>query len=93
MRSASFHLAIRSERANEPTLSCPAPQPIARWTIEMSSVSPERAETIVPKPERRPSSQAALASLTVPAWFTLISAALTLRRRAASRTRLALVTR
>ena len=30
MRRASFHFAIRSERANEPTLSCPALQPIAR---------------------------------------------------------------
>src|SRR5690349_2386648 len=38
---------MRSERANEPTLSCPAFQPIARWTIETSSVSPERAVTIV----------------------------------------------
>ena len=78
MRSASFHFAIRSERANEPTLSCPAPQPIARCTIDVSSVSPERAETIVPKPARRPSSRAALASLTVPAWLTLIKTALTL---------------
>ncbi len=30
MRKAAFHFAIRSERANEPTLSWPAPQPIAR---------------------------------------------------------------
>ena len=30
IRSASFHFAIRSERANEPTFSWPAPQPIAR---------------------------------------------------------------
>ena len=47
MRSASFHFAIRSERANEPTLSCPAFQPTARCTIDTSSVSPERADTIV----------------------------------------------
>ena len=47
MRSASFHFAMRSERANEPTLSWPAFQPTARWTIETSSVSPERADTIV----------------------------------------------
>ena len=93
MRSTSFHFAIRSERANEPTLSWPAPQPTARWAIDMSSVSPERAETIVPKPGRAPSSQAALASLTVPAWFTLTSTALTLPSAAASATRRALVTR
>ena len=30
IRSASFHFAIRSERANEPTFSWPAPQPTAR---------------------------------------------------------------
>ena len=47
MRSTSFHFAIRSERANEPTLSWPAFQPTARWAIATSSVSPERAETIV----------------------------------------------
>ena len=41
---------MRSERANEPTLSWPAFQPIARWTIDVSSVSPDRAETIVAKP-------------------------------------------
>ena len=57
MRSASFHFAIRSERANEPTLSWPAFQPTARWTIDTSSVSPERAETIVPKPAALPASQ------------------------------------
>ena len=50
MRSTSFHFAMRSERANEPTLSWPASQPTARWTIVTSSVSPERAETIVPQP-------------------------------------------
>ena len=46
MRSASFHFAMRSPRANEPTLSWPVPQPTARWTIVVSSVSPERAETM-----------------------------------------------
>ena len=50
MRSTSFHFAMRSERANEPTLSWPASQPTARWTMVTSSVSPERAETMVPQP-------------------------------------------
>src|SRR6185503_18579221 len=67
IRNASFHLAMRSERANEPTLSCPASQPTARCTIVTSSVSPERAETIVPQPERLAVSRAALVSVTVPA--------------------------
>ncbi len=30
MRNPSFHLAMRSEREKEPTLSCFAPQPTAR---------------------------------------------------------------
>ena len=60
MRSASFHFAMRSERAKEPTLSWPAPQPTARWTIVTSSVSPERAETIAPQPASRAASSAAL---------------------------------
>ena len=46
MRSPSFHFAMRSERAKLPTLSCGTPQPTARCTIETSSVSPERAETM-----------------------------------------------
>ena len=67
---------MRSERANDPTLSWPAAQPVARCTIATSSVSPERAETIAPQPTARAASSAAWASVTVPAWFTLISAAL-----------------
>ena len=56
-RSASFHFAMRSLRANEPTLSWPSPQPTARWTMVVSSVSPERAETMpreAARPRRRP---------------------------------------
>ena len=50
MRSASFHFAMRSPRAKLPTLSWPTPQPTARWTMVMSSVSPDRAETMPAKP-------------------------------------------
>ena len=67
MRSPSFHLAMRSDREKEPTFNWPARQPMARWTIDVSSVSAERAETIVPNPQRRPSWQACSAALTVPA--------------------------
>ena len=59
MRSPSFHFAIRSDRAKEPTLSWPAFQPTARWTIVTSSVSPERAETTVRQPASRPAASAA----------------------------------
>src|SRR5882724_1875710 len=93
MRSASFHLAMRSERAKEPTLSCPASQPAARCTMVTSSVSPERAETMVPQPARLPASRAAFVSVTVPAWLGLISTALQAPDAAASFTRAALVTR
>src|SRR6478672_5241256 len=41
MRRTSFHLAMRSERVNEPTFSWPASQPTLRWAMVMSSVSPE----------------------------------------------------
>ena len=44
----------------------------------------ERAETIVPNPASRPASQAARASLTVPAWLTLTRTALTVPSRAAA---------
>ncbi len=76
MRSASFHFAIRSERAKEPTLSWSAPQPTARWTIDTSSLSPERAETMARHPAARAAASAARVSLTVPAWLGLISTAL-----------------
>src|SRR5437899_11922802 len=62
MRSPSFHFAMRSERAKEPTFSCPASQPTARCTIVTSSVSPERAETMVRQPAARAAINAALVS-------------------------------
>ncbi len=93
MRKASFHFAMRSERANEPTLSWPASQPTARWTMVTSSLSPERAETMVVRPAVRAAVKAAWVSVKVPAWFGLISAAVTALDAAASRTRAASVTR
>ena len=93
MRSTSFHFAIRSERANEPTLSWPAFQPTARWAIATSSVSPDRAETIVPKPAALPASSAALASVTRAGLVRLDQHRVAGPGRAASRTRSAFVTR
>ena len=55
--------------------------------------SPERADTIVPMPAALAASSAAWASVTVPAWLTLISAAFTVRSAAASAMRAASVTR
>ena len=93
MRSTSFHLAMRSLRANEPTLSCPAFQPTARCAMATSSDSPERADTMVPNPASLPASSAAFASVSVPAWLTLTSTALHAWSAAASAMRSALVTR
>ena len=45
--------AVVSERENEPTFNCRAPQPTARCTIVTSSVSPERAETMLSQPAPR----------------------------------------
>ena len=93
IRSSSFHLAIRSERAKDPTLICPERHPTARWAIVTSSVSPDRAETIVPKPWALAASSAARVSVIVPAWLGLTSSALHARSDAADSTRAALVTR
>ena len=50
---------MRSEREKLPTFSCGTPQPIARCTIDTSSVSPERADTIAPYPAAFAASTAA----------------------------------
>src|SRR3989344_327856 len=92
MRSISFHFAMRSERVKLPTLSCPAFQPVARCAMVTSSLSPDRAETIAPQPRATAASSAAFASVTVPTWLTLISAALHTPASPARSTRSALVT-
>ncbi|SKV22649.1 Uncharacterised protein [Mycobacteroides abscessus subsp. abscessus] len=51
MRSSSFHLAVRSDRVMEPTLSCSAPHPTARCAMVTSSLSPDRADTMVSHPQ------------------------------------------
>ena len=69
-----------------------SPSPSARWTMETSSVSPERAETMAPQPSAAAAARAAAVSLTVPAWFTLRSTALHAPAAAAAVTSLAFVT-
>ena len=83
MRNPSFHFAMRSDLANEPTFNIGEPQPTAKWTIVTSSVSPERAETIALQPSPNAASIAAFASVNVPAWFGLIKAVLQACRAAA----------
>ena len=84
---------MRSERENEPTFICPASQPTARCTMVTSSVSPERAETMVPKFAALPAASAACVSVIVPAWLGFTSTAVAALLFAALRTRSALVTR
>lgn len=43
MRRASFHLAVRSPPSRPPKARTSPPQPTARWTIAVSSLSPARA--------------------------------------------------
>ena len=50
MRITSFHFAIRSPRANDPTLSWPALVATARCEMNASSVSPLRADTTARQP-------------------------------------------
>src|SRR3546814_7172470 len=75
IRSISFHFAMRSERVKLPTLSWPASQPVARCAMVTSSLSPERAEPIAPQPRPTAASNAAFASVTMPPWLLLITAA------------------
>ena len=67
MRRPSFHLAMRSDLENEPTFNCLTPHPTARWTIVVSSVSPDRADTMDSQPAVLDVSNAAFVSLKVPA--------------------------
>ena len=46
--SKRFHLALLSDLCVDPTFICPASLPTAKSTNQLSSVSPDRAETTVP---------------------------------------------
>ena len=50
-----LYLAVRSPRVGAPVLICPVPIPTARSAIVVSSVSPERCDTIAVQPARRAS--------------------------------------
>jgi len=76
-----------------PTLSWPADHPTARWATVTSSVSPDRADTMVAQPWRRAVSRAARARVRVPVWLGLTSKAFVAPAAAAASTRPASVTR
>src|SRR6185437_13093531 len=93
MRNNSFHFAMRSDRAKDPTLNCPESQPVERCAMLTSSVSPDRAETMAAHPASCAARNAANPRETVPAWFTLMRAQLHAPASAARFTRAASVTR
>ena len=86
MRSASFHLAMRSLRAKEPTFSwpdAPADAPGARWWCPRSRRSaPRRCRH---SPARAPPASSASVSVSVPRWLGLSSTQLAAPAAAASR--------
>ena len=90
----SFHFAMRSERANEPTLSCGTPQPTARWTmVDVLGLAGAGRDDAAPCRPACAASQAASVSVSVPRWFGLSSTVLQAPAAAAARTRPASVTR
>src|SRR5207249_2864616 len=71
--SNRLYLAMRSLRHSEPVLIWPPPMATAKSAMNGSSVSPDRCETTNPQPASRHSSTAAMVSVTVPIWLSLIS--------------------
>ena len=59
MRNSWFHFAVRSPRVIDPTFTPSAAQPTARSATVESSVSPERADTMVVNPAVAAASSAA----------------------------------
>ena len=66
MRSSSLYLATRSVRFGAPVLICPALRATTRSAIVVSSVSPERCETMARYPASCASWMAAIVSDSVP---------------------------
>src|SRR5271165_637832 len=73
--SSRLYFAIRSLRQSDPVLICPPPMATAKSAMNGSSVSPDRCDTTKPQPASRHSSTAAMVSLTVPIWLSLMSTA------------------
>jgi len=76
MRKSWLYLAKRSERQGAPVLIWPVRRPTTKSAMVLSSVSPERWETITPHPAAWAVLQAWMLSVTLPIWFTLRSKAL-----------------
>mmetsp|Transcript_15178 Transcript_15178/g.63102 ORF Transcript_15178/g.63102 Transcript_15178/m.63102 type:complete len:283 (-) Transcript_15178:432-1280(-) len=92
MRRSWLYLANRSDRHGAPVLIWPEARPTERSAMKVSSVSPERCETITPQPAALASLAAWIDSVSEPIWLTLSSSALQAFFSAASAMRLGLVT-
>mmetsp|Transcript_16941 Transcript_16941/g.52531 ORF Transcript_16941/g.52531 Transcript_16941/m.52531 type:complete len:225 (-) Transcript_16941:443-1117(-) len=92
MRSSWLYLARRSERQGAPVLIWPLARPTLRSAMKVSSVSPERCDTMTPQPAALASLAAWIDSVSEPIWLTLSSSALQAFFSAASAMRLGLVT-
>ena len=68
-----MYFATRSLRDGAPVLIWPVPIATTRSAIVVSSVSPERCDTIAVQPARRARSIASIVSVSVPIWLSLIS--------------------
>merc|ERR1719440_2188421 len=70
MRRSWLYFARRSERHGAPVLICPVRRPTTKSAMKVSSVSPERCDTITPQPASWLILHASIASVTEPIWFT-----------------------
>src|SRR5271156_316531 len=76
IRNSWLYSAIRSVRDAEPVLIWPEPMATTKSARNVSSVSPDRCETIDAYFALRAISTASIVSLTLPIWFSLIRIAL-----------------
>lgn len=70
MRKIWLYFAKRSERHGAPVLIWPVLKPTTKSAMNVSSVSPERCDTIVPQPLLLANKWARMDSVTVPIWLT-----------------------
>jgi hypothetical protein len=67
-----FKFVKVKEDCNLILITCPVANPTTKSAMNVSSVSPERCETITPQPFFRANVAASIDSVTVPIWLTLI---------------------
>lgn len=71
-----LYFASLSDRQGAPVFICPEPNPTTKSAIKLSSVYPDRCETITPHPFYLHLFDASIDSVNVPIWFTFNNKAL-----------------